>query len=212
MVYSAGFPFVHTPPYGSILRMPKAAPNKRPLAAADWESAALAALERGGAQAVSVEAIARELGSTKGSFYWHFANREALLSAALARWEEQYTGRVIAGLESIPSARERLVRLLREANTSESSWRIHVALGASTGDPIVAEALARVSERRIEYLEACYRGLGSSKAKARRQALLAYSAYLGFLRLRVEAPAELPRARDRDAYLAAMAEALIPGP
>ena len=179
------------------------------LTAVDWEDAALEALERGGAPAVSVEAIARQLGSTKGSFYWHFENREALLAAALERWEKQYTGRVIEGLEAKATARERLSWLIRAGNASESSWRIHVALGAST-DPLVVRALARVSKRRVAYLEACYRELGSKKERARQQALLAYASYLGFLRLRVEGPAELPDARGRDAFLESMVEMLVP--
>lgn len=180
---------------------------KSALTAKDWEDAALAALERGGAAAVSVEAIARQLGSTKGSFYWHFENREALLTAALVRWETQYTSLVIAHLETIGAPRERLTWLLRATSSSESSWRIHIALGASADDPLVRAALARVSKRRISYLEACYRDLGSAKGKARQQALLAYAAYLGFLRLRIEGPAELT---DPKAYIASMIEVLVP--
>ena len=71
--------------------------------------------------------------------------------------------------------------------------------------------LARVSKRRIAYLEECYRGLGSRKQRARQQALLAYAAYLGVLRLRVEGPGELPDARGREAYFTAMVEMLVPG-
>jgi AcrR family transcriptional regulator len=189
---------------------PKSVRDARPLTAADWENAALAALERGGASAVSVEAIARELGSTKGSFYWHFANREALLSAALVRWEDHYTEAVIKALEALTSPRDKLARLIRSANASESSWKIHVALGASTKEPVVALALARVSKRRIAYIEVCYRALGSTKEVARQQALLAYASYLGFLRLRVEAPAEVPTAAGRDGYLDSVVEALVP--
>jgi hypothetical protein len=126
------------------------------------------------------------------------------------RWEEQYTGAVIAGLDALGSPRERLVRLVRGANGSESSWRIHVALGASASDPLIAAALARVSKRRIAYLESCFRDLGSSKGDARRQALLAYASYLGFLRLRVEAPAELPDVRGREAYFTSLIEAFVP--
>jgi AcrR family transcriptional regulator len=185
--------------------------KKRQLSMVDWTTAALAALEQGGLSAVSVEGLARRLRTTKGSFYWHFASRDELLSAALARWEEEYTGRVIADLELVGTPRERLLRILRVANTSEASWRIHVALGASTGEPIVARALARVSNRRIVYLERCYRGLGLPAGRARQAALLAYAAYLGLLRLRIEAPDEVPRARRLEEYLASTIDALVPG-
>ena len=34
-----------------------------------------------------MEGLARRLGATKGSFYWHFTNRDALIEASLAAWE-----------------------------------------------------------------------------------------------------------------------------
>ncbi|HYS54682.1 MAG TPA: helix-turn-helix domain-containing protein [Thermoanaerobaculia bacterium] len=192
--------------------MPKAKSKarRRPLGAADWEEAALRALATGGPVAVSVEAIARTLGATKGSFYWHFADREALLSAALLRWEAQYTDRVIADLERIAEPRKRLTRLFLAANRPNDAWRVHVALSASTEEPVIARTLARVSRRRISYLEACYRSMGYSAARAHGHALHAYVAYLGFLHLGVECPAELPRGRRLSAYVATLLEALIP--
>ena len=41
--------------------------------------AAFRALARGGVEAIAVEPIAAELGTTKGSFYWHFKNRDSLV-------------------------------------------------------------------------------------------------------------------------------------
>ena len=57
------------------------------LTRSDWERAALQAIAESGMNAVAVEPLARRLGVTKGSFYWHFANREALMAAAITRWE-----------------------------------------------------------------------------------------------------------------------------
>src|ERR1043166_4405810 len=62
------------------------------MAAADrkaWIHAAIAALRRGGVEAVRVETLATDLGVTKGSFYWHFRDRDELLQALLASWEEE---------------------------------------------------------------------------------------------------------------------------
>src|SRR4051794_41764716 len=63
--------------------------GKRQLTAEDWTQAALDALARGGVAAVAVEPIAKSLGATKGSFYWHFADRNALLESALDLWERR---------------------------------------------------------------------------------------------------------------------------
>src|SRR6478609_2382988 len=58
-----------------------------------WIAAAFDALAAGGIDAVRVEPLAKALDITKGSFYWHFADRRALLDALLDSWSE---GRVAA--------------------------------------------------------------------------------------------------------------------
>ncbi len=63
-------------------------PERTRLSAEDWEDAALSLIAEQGVGALAVEALARQLGVTKGSFYWHFRTREALLQAALERWEQ----------------------------------------------------------------------------------------------------------------------------
>ena len=55
----------------------------------DWLRAARLALLRGGVEAVRVEKLARDLGVTKGSFYWHFKDRDELLDLLLREWERE---------------------------------------------------------------------------------------------------------------------------
>src|SRR5687768_1801925 len=78
-----------------------------------WERAALAAIERGGPAAVAVAPLARDLGVTKGSFYWHFETRAELLDGALALWEREHTAALIDRFEAIADPRARLVALIR---------------------------------------------------------------------------------------------------
>ncbi len=52
----------------------------------DWIEAAWTALGEGGVEAVRVERLARKLGVTKGSFYWHFKDRQNLIDALMDRW------------------------------------------------------------------------------------------------------------------------------
>ena len=174
------------------------------LSATDWEAAALDALAEAGLGGVAVEPLARRLGVTKGSFYWHFADREALLKAALSRWEASHTERVIASLAGVREPRERLARLLGLALAGGPWDRIHIAL-SNANHPLVRDALARVTHRRLAYLESCYVDLGRPRAEARRSALLAYAVYVGLVHLRLEAPKELP---SRDA-VAAQVEHLV---
>lgn len=60
---------------------------KRRLAPEDWIRAGLAALREGGSGALRAEPLARRLGATKGSFYWHFADVPAYHTAVLAYWQ-----------------------------------------------------------------------------------------------------------------------------
>ena len=70
--------------------------------------------------AVAVEPLARRLGVTKGSFYWHFPSRDALLVAALERWEKVEQETVFGQLEPIPDPRERLRALFHSSRTKSS--------------------------------------------------------------------------------------------
>jgi AcrR family transcriptional regulator len=183
------------------------APDAR-LTTADWEAAALDALAEDGLAGVAVEPLARRLGVTKGSFYWHFADRDALLAAALARWETSYTERVIDAVEAVGDPRERLARLIGQVLAGGRSDRIHIALAAAS-HPLARKALAHVTHRRLGYLESCYVMLGQSRIEARRSARLAYAVYVGLLHLRFEAPAELP-ARDTGGYIEHIIGKLVP--
>src|SRR3979409_892996 len=67
-----------------------------------WVDAALQALATGGPEAVRIEALAVSLGVSKGGFYWHFTDRQALLDEMLDSWEKAMVEDVIALVESHP--------------------------------------------------------------------------------------------------------------
>lgn len=185
-----------------------AVPEPR-LSTADWETAALDALAEHGLSGVAIEPLARRLGVTKGSFYWHFADREALVAAALAHWERSHTERVIDALAQVPDPRARLARLIGSVLAGGRSDRIHLALATAT-HPLARETLARVTHRRLDYLESCYLELGQPRREAKRSALFAYAAYVGLVHLRLEAPKELPARDASAAYVEDLIRRLVP--
>ena len=167
---------------------------KQQLTAHDWAAAALEAL-RGGAAAVAVEPLAKRLGATRGSFYWHFSSRSDLVRAALALWERRETEDVIAWVEAIDGPRERLRALLLGAlrsSTDAAGADVELALQASVDDPDVAEVLGRVTVRRLDYLAIQFSALGLDPDAARERAIMAYSAFLGHAQLVHATPASAP--------------------
>lgn len=187
------------------------APRQR-LRAEDWTAAALQALAEGGLPAVAVEPIAARLGVSKGSFYWHFANRDALLTAALASWERSETEDVIAYAETLPPGVPRLRLLLTGAigvqYASSTGARVELALQPTASHPLVAPVLARVAARRLEYLAAQFVELGCAPDEARRRGLLTYTVYLGHAQLRHATPTIAPD--DVTSYVDTVLAALVP--
>ncbi len=172
-----------------------------------WTLAALHALSHDGIDAVRVEPLAKVLGVTKGSFYWHFENRDALLEATLALWEQRGTKDIIAALERIVSPAERLARLFRDVSHAKGATS-HAALASAT-EPLVRAALERVAALRLGFLTDCYRELGMPPKTARRRARLAYTTYLGMMQLMREAPSELSAPAERKAYVEHVIETLV---
>jgi AcrR family transcriptional regulator len=54
-----------------------------------WTRAAIDLLGEQGIDGVRVEVLAKLLGVTKGSVYWHFENRDPLLAAMLSDWRRR---------------------------------------------------------------------------------------------------------------------------
>jgi AcrR family transcriptional regulator len=172
-----------TPLYGVTIQYCTDMARKH-LTPPDWSTAALRAMARGGVAAVSVNALAGELGATRGSFYWHFTDRDALLRAALEMWEQDNTTALISELGDVTDPRQRLTALFTTALGQEGITGLESAIVAHADHPAVAPVLRRVTERRIAYLTDLYTDLGLAPTPARRQAVTAYAAYLGWLELR----------------------------
>lgn len=180
----------------------------------DWIDAARELIATSGIAALAVEPLARTLGVTKGSFYWHFSDRNALLTAVLERWEREGTDARIAASERLADPRQRLARLIDETFTDDfgTNRNINLALLDASRHPLVQPVLRRTTARRLDHLEACYRELGFNARTARLWALHGYAAYLGTLRLQRDLPEHAPHGQLDAAYRRHLKTALIPTP
>lgn len=187
--------------------MSASAPSRGRLSRQTWADAALAALARSGPRAVAVEPLARRLGVTKGSFYWHFKGRDELLAAAMERWEQLTTAAVITEAGEAPP-RQRLRALFEQAFEVRRMGFLLVHLAANAADPIIGPALERVTTRRLTFLARIYEDCGLQGDEARHRALLAYSAYIGLFHVLTGASGLV--ADDRSTYIEHLVETLVP--
>lgn len=155
------------------------------LAKRDWVGAALAELGRGGGVAnIRIEAIANELGVTKGSFYWHFKNRDALLLEMLGFWRQTSTLDIARFIQTnIQDPRERLSFLVKAASEDRPDipgGSIEHALRewARTSE-IARRTLSEVDSERLAIMAQIYLDLGMSPSRAKAAALLALSYLIG---------------------------------
>ena len=185
--------------------------HERPtLSAADWEQAAVELIAEKGVQAVAIEPLARRMGITKGSFYWHFPNRESLLEQALQRWEEHDARNLNKSLGEINQPRDRLISFFRRVGKEKLTHEVYSALCAAAGHPQVEPVLERVANRRMAHLSAAFREMGMPENQANNQARLTYSVYLGFLQLQRQHQTPSLSSDEFEAYIEHVIATLIP--
>ncbi len=144
-----------------------------------WIGAALQALGKGGPEAVRVEALATSLGVSKGGFYWHFKDRQALLAEMLDSWEQAMVGDVIATVESRPvEPKDKLQQLFELASTVD--FTVELALRDwARRDREVAKRLRRIDSRRMEYLRSLFGGFCTDENDVEARSMLAFSLFIG---------------------------------
>lgn len=146
---------------------------------ADWIHAGFAMLAAGGIDAVRVERLAAVLKVTKGSFYWHFRDRPALVAALLEAWQAEATSDIITRVEARGGdAASRLAALLSIVFRSDGRLDMAVRDWASR-DAAARAAQAVVDQRRLAYVETLFLELGFGAPEALARARFAYQALIG---------------------------------
>ncbi len=145
-----------------------------------WVDAALQALAAGGPDAVRVEALAVSLGVSKGGFYWHFTDRQALLEEMLDTWEKAATDDIVARIDRQPTDPRARLQHLFELTSSADGLAVEWAVRDwSRRDRDVAERLRRVDNRRMRYVRALFAQLCADADDVEVRAMLAYSLFIG---------------------------------
>jgi AcrR family transcriptional regulator len=162
------------------------------LSARDWLDQGLRTLAKSGFTALKAEPLAKAMGVTRGSFYWHFADIGAFHAAILKHWRDVAAEQIIAGIEAASRDENPLPLLLRRVFGERLTLENAVRTWASV-DPAARGAVQAIDQRRLGYVEKLLKQSGLPDDVARARAQILYWAFLGFAR----SDQSLPKARQQ---------------
>ena len=151
-----------------------------PLQPDDWIRAAFARLAGEGIEAVRVELLARDLGVSKGSFYWHFQDREELLGRMFDRWEKEEIDWLDETVIT-PKAAARWARFVHHC-TDPQLARLESAMRTwARRDERIGARIAAIEKKRSAHIASVLRAIGFAAAPAESWAEITLLVYLGWL-------------------------------
>ena len=177
----------------------------------DWIDAALACLVDHNIDAVRVDVLARRMGVTRGSFYWHFTDRDDLLKRLLQSWRRTTTEQVIARIQSLGTdpafiLRE-LLQLPTHGRTAAQASSVELAIREwARRDPTAREVVQEVDTRRQTFFAECFMALGHGPDEAQHRAFVLYGCLISDNLLR-DGPGDDAQ---RQARLASVHRLLVP--
>jgi AcrR family transcriptional regulator len=162
------------------------------LSAKDWLDEGLKTLAKSGFTALKAEPLAKAMGVSRGSFYWHFADVGAYHAAILKHWRDVAAEQIIANVEASSKDDSPLLLLLRRSFSNKPALENAVRTWA-TLDPVARTAVQAMDRRRLGYVESLFERSGFAPGVARSRAQIFYWAFLGF----ALSDKPLPRARQQ---------------
>jgi len=149
------------------------------LSAQDWLELGLKTLATRGFQALKAEPLAKAMGISRGSFYWHFADIGAFHAAILQAWREVAAEAIIAQVEAASAGDDPLTVLLQRVFSEKLALERAVRNWAAF-DAAARNAVQAIDRRRLDYVESLIRGRGVAPDVAQARAQILYWAFLGY--------------------------------
>ena len=149
----------------------------------EWIEAAISVLAEQGMEGMRVEVLAKSFGVTKGSFYWHFKDRQDLFGAVLQVWKEGRIRDINKQTSSTPGKeREQLLHVIDVYSTNRNRKGISIELAVrewARRDPQAAAIVEEVDTHRLECTRKLFVTSGLSDAEAKSRSLLLYAYVFG---------------------------------
>lgn len=152
--------------------------TRRILTRDDWIDAATGILVSKSVDAIHPVTLAKDLGITIGSFYYHFRDRNDLLEGVLNKWHENTTAQVVRSYGDLPfeQAVHEILSLPFHGETARRAAMVEFAIRAwARRDEMARQAVREVDEQRLAFYTAALQKRGFSKTEASNRAFLVYS-------------------------------------
>ena len=157
--------------------MPRERTSKRKLKRQDWLEKALVAFSKKGQAGLSIQSLSEALSVSRGSFYWHFKNRDDLVHALLQHWYEEYSVVVPAAIERDGgTAEERLARFMRLVHEKHLRRYDLILRSIALHDSTFARWVRKADRFRLKFTHNLFVEMGFSEreAQVRARTCLAY--------------------------------------
>ncbi len=143
-------------------------PKKKSLTKDDWLRAGMGLLRTRGVGGVRVLTLAKNLRVSRGSFYWHFEDRQDLLDSMLDWWDRELTDAVIEHANAVRGGAEKRLLLAAEGIVANGLSRYDPAIRSwAEGDKKAAKVLRRVIRKRVDYISGLFEEAGFPPGEAR---------------------------------------------
>ena len=138
--------------------------NAKTLSRVEWLENALNAVSRTGGAKLRIDSLVKKVGVTKGSFYWHFKNRDDFVRSLIDYWHERYTLTVSDYLDDFEGSAEDKLRKLMEMVFVEQLTRHDLAVRSwAIAEPKLQRLVKRTDDYRLNYLRRLFLGIGFDK-------------------------------------------------
>jgi len=144
-----------------------------------WVEEGVAVLREDGARGLAADPMARRLGVSRGSFYWHFASALDFEAAVLGEWEEQWTTRVMLAVDAGGNDPKGRLRSLIEKTGGQDASVFASAKRMARKHPDLNALMRRIDERRLAFVRQILIAGRVSEADAELKASIVYSWAMG---------------------------------
>jgi len=158
--------------------MPRA--PKKPLDRDAWLRKALDVLFANGISQIKVEVLARKLKLTKGSFYWHFKNRDELLRSMVDWWRDQQLSFIARlAVQQVADPASQIKAVINFTQHTEDSHHDLAMREFARFNKLAAQAVASVDQQRVDYLAQLFRAADFNEQEALLRARALYFYQVG---------------------------------